>query len=445
MAATELEWAGGTWCAAVELSDRTVDSPLPLGGQPTARLLVRLHGAPLGYLTVSVPPSGFDVSTAAEAAESQFRPQIEAHLREEGLSAPVSDGMLPGPTEACASRVVSTDLVSVVICTRDRSEILASTLERLRHVNHPAFEVLVVDNAPSDESARRVVGAVADADPRFTYVREPRPGASRARNAGLGAARGRYVAFIDDDVAVDRQWLQALVLGFSRRDDVRCVTGLVATAGIGSPFEAYFDARAAAWADRFDAQVLASDTDADPLFPYKPSLYGTGANCAFDRAFFHGLGGFDDALGPGTRALGGEDLDAFIRIILAGGAVAYEPAAVVWHHHRADHAGLMRQLYGYGTGLTAFLTKYLLQSSSRREVLRRIPVGLRRFVGIHAGTTQRLAQGRAKQATTGRPSGARRREALGLLAGPALYLRSRADARRTAAADPSVQGLPPRA
>jgi hypothetical protein len=73
---------------------------------------------------------------------------------------------------------------------------------------------------------------------------------------------------------------------------------------------------------------------------------------------------------------------------LAGHTLAYEPAAVVWHHHRSDLDGLRRQMFAYGTGLSAFLTKHLLDRTTRRAVLRRIPRGLRRAAGI-AGRTHR--------------------------------------------------------
>src|SRR3712207_7943540 len=56
-----------------------------------------------------------------------------------------------------------------------------------------------VDNAPTDDSTRRVVQAVAEADPRFRYVREPRPGLSCARNRGLAEARGEVLAYTDED------------------------------------------------------------------------------------------------------------------------------------------------------------------------------------------------------------------------------------------------------
>ncbi len=51
---------------------------------------------------------------------------------------------------------------------------------------------------------------------------------------------------------------------------------------------------------------------------------------------------FDTALGPATPARGGEDIDAFLQIILAGYRLVYEPRSLVRHHHRRDYADLRR-------------------------------------------------------------------------------------------------------
>jgi GT2 family glycosyltransferase len=389
----------GTWCCELELSTGAVDAVVPRGDQERARVLVRLHGDPLGYLPASLPLDGSAVAAEARARFADRIAQVEADDR----TAP--DG----------------DPVSVVVCTRDRAAQLVACLDRLARLTYPRLEIVVVDNAPTDDSTRDVVAAVTDRDSRFRYVREPRPGLSRARNAGLAAATGRYLAYTDDDVAVDPGWIQGLLRGFGRAPGVGCVTGLVATADIAGAAEEYFDARAASWSTRCEPLLFALDGpgNEDPLFPYSPGVFGTGANLAFDRELLVGLGAFDEALGAGTRTRGGEDLDIFVRVLRAGRAIAYEPAALVWHHHRADREALLGQMYGYGTGLSAFLTKCLLQGDTRRELLGRIPLGLRRMAAIRSTTRERLAE----PATA--PRGALLREFAGFGAGPLLYLQAR--------------------
>lgn len=395
-----------TWCCELELTTGEVRAVAPEAGQPAARVLVRLDGDPLGYLASPLP---LDVAALSARARERFATRV-AQVEADERTAPRGD------------------LVTVVVCTRDRAAHLAACLDRLRTLTYAPLEVVVVDNAPTDASTRDLVAAVAAEDPRFRYVREPRPGLSRARNAGLAAARGRWLAYTDDDVAVDPGWVEGLLRGFGRAPGVGCVTGLVATAGIAGAAEEYFDARAASWSTRCAPLVwsMTGPGSEDPLFPYSPGVFGTGASLALDRALLAELGGFDEALGAGTRTRGGEDLDVFVRVLRAGRGIAYEPAALVWHHHRADREALLGQMYGYGTGLSAFLTKALLQAGTRREVLGRIPLGVRRLLRIRRTTQERLSEPAAA------PKGALLREFLGFGAGPLLYLQARRALRAAA-------------
>jgi glycosyltransferase involved in cell wall biosynthesis len=422
--------APSTWCAELELAGgSTVTGVRPYIGQPRARVLLRLHGDPIGYVDVPAAGAGPDAAEVARAGRERHAAAIAAHLAAEGVPW-TPDAEVP-PAVGCTAPFSSDTEVTVVVCTRDRGPALAECLERLAALTHSYLELLVVDNAPSDDSTRRVVESFAAYDPRFRHVVEPQPGLSRARNRGLAEARGAVVAYTDDDVAVDPGWVQGLLRGFARRADVACVTGLVATVGIDTGEEAYFDARAASWSTRCEPELydLAGNARDDVLYPYSAGVFGTGANFAFDTVVLRELGGFDEALGAGSLTRGGEDLDVFVRVLRAGRALAYEPAALVWHYHRADPAALLRQLYGYGTGLTAYLTKCLLQRDLRRDLVRRIPRGVRHAIEIRRRTKQRLSD------DVPAPQGALASEVRGYLAGPGLYLRAlRANARSRASA-----------
>lgn len=422
------------WCGEFELSGDSA----PIGvvaprDETTMRLLVRMHGEPLGYLSLPRTGTASDAVEIRAAAWREFGAALEAHLVAEGAPIPAESERptwRPGAAPpACPNRVDADELFSVVVCTRNRSESLPACLDRLAALDHPAVEFLIVDNAPDDASTELLVKSYAAADDRFRYLCEPRPGLSRARNAGLAAARGRYIAYTDDDVAVDAGWLRGLARGFQRRADVVCVTGLVCTASISNDSEAYCDARLLSWSTRTRPQLfdMSASRRNDALYPFSAGIFGTGASFAFDRERLVGLGGFDEALGAGTRTRGGEDLDAFVRVLLGGGAIAYEPSAVVWHHHRADEDSLLQQMYGYGTGLTAYLMKLMLHADTRMQVLRRVPAGLGRMAQIKRQTDERLA------ASVTAPRGALRREFTGYLAGPWLYAAARRAARRSEA------------
>jgi len=383
---------GAVLVGQVELSKGVRDIAAPARpGPPYAavRLLVRLHGQPLGFVTLPLVDGRLAASAITEQVSERLHSQVNAHLVEDGLE-PVASIMAAGVGAVrdprCRRRPAggpSGPLVTVVVATRDRPQRLDRCLEALAEVTYAPFEVLVVDNAPSTRETLAVLRERSGVDARVRYVREGRPGLSCARNRGLGEALGELVAFTDDDVVVDPGWLDGVVRGFDRSPSVACVTGLVPSARLDTAEQRYFDRRVS-WAvtctpRRYDRHA---DLQASPLHPYTAGQFGTGANCAFRTAVLRRLGGFDEALGPGTPAGAGEDLDLFVRAILAGHTIAYEPAAIGWHHHRAELDQLRRQLFNYGVGLAAFATKYLSDRRTARDVLVRLPGGLRHLRGI---------------------------------------------------------------
>lgn len=332
-------WSGAIWVGEIWL-----DGPgaieadrYPLRnaeGYHRARLMVRCEAGPLGFVELDVVEQAID--------GRQLRALIADLPRVD--DAPPIAGAVPAPA------------ISVVVCTRDRVSMLATALKSIRAVDYPHLEIVVVDNAGATDATRLYVESLGD--PRMRVVDEPRPGLSRARNTGLSAATGEVVAFTDDDVVVDRHWLNAVARGFGRGPSVSCVSGIVAAAELRTPAQVYFDNRVG-WSTCLRARVFdRSAPPADiPLFPFAVGHYGTGANFAVNRDFAMRLGGFDEALGAGSPAGGGEDLDMFFRVLDAGGQLVYDPAAVVWHRHRADSDGLAAQSRTYGTGLGAWIAK----------------------------------------------------------------------------------------
>jgi GT2 family glycosyltransferase len=383
---------GAVLVRQVELSKDVGDIAAPANSGPAyaaARLLVRLHGQPLGFVTLPLVDGRLAASAIAEQVSERLQSEANAHLVGDGLE-PVASitaagvGAVGDPS--CRRRPAGgpdDPLVTVVVATRDRPQRLARCLRALAAVTYAPFEVLVVDNAPSTRETLALVRERSGVDARVRYVRELRPGLSCARNRGLGEALGELVAFTDDDAVVDPGWLDGVVQGFARSPSVACVTGLVPSAHLDNAEQRYFDRRVS-WAvsctpRRYDPHV---DQQASPLYPYAAGQFGTGANFAFRTAVLRALGGFDEALGAGAPAGGGEDLDVFVRTILAGHTIAYEPAAIVWHEHRDELGQLRRQLFNYGVGLAAFATKYLSDRRTARDILIRLPGGLRHLQSI---------------------------------------------------------------
>ncbi len=399
----------------VELSERLADVA---SDHAAARVLVRLHGLPLGFLDLPVADGALTAAAIHGAVAERL--DVAGHLAVDGLTdvhAPVPEG---GPACHAGGPHSAPVGVSVVLCTRDREQLLRTALASVIAALGPADEVVVVDNAPRTPATRRVVEDLAD--PRMRYLLEARPGLSVARNSGARTARGALIAFTDDDVVVDADWVAGLTRGFTRAARVGCVTGLVPSAELDTEAQHFFD-RKVQWSSTCVPRLFDLDGHRDPgvLYPYSAGIFGTGANFAVSRAAFEALGGFDEALGAGALTRGGEDLDWFVRTLQHGFTLAYEPGAIVWHRHRRDLDDLSDQLYGYGTGLTAYLLKHALTRRGAADLSRRVARGA-------------VLMGRAQKASAdaGIDKALLRRELVGMVHGPVLYARARRKVRRGA-------------
>lgn len=106
-------------------------------------------------------------------------------------------------------------LVSVVVPTRNRADLLLRALNSLRSQSFSNFEVLVVDDGGTDETEAVVQGL---GDSRFFYFRKDHEGAAQARNFGLANTSGEFVAFLDSDDEVLPTWIEDLIQPTERYD-----------------------------------------------------------------------------------------------------------------------------------------------------------------------------------------------------------------------------------
>jgi GT2 family glycosyltransferase len=346
--------------------------------------------------------------------------KINAHLAADGhspaerLADLVSLPTMDLPRCLCRREEVLTrpPLISVVVATRDRPDSLRACLESLSKVRYQRFEIVVVDNNPTTDDTANLI---ANQYQSVHYVREDRPGLAAAHNCGLDAVQGEIVAFVDDDVLVDDQWLAAIAEGFAAADDVGCVTGLILPEQLETPAQLLVEHRGG-YGKGFDLQIFDSGRNrpVDPLFPFAAGRLGSGANMAFNTEMLRSLGGFDRALGVGTFARGGDDLSGFFRVIVAGHRLVYQPSAIVWHRHHRDMAALRNMARGCGIGMGAFLTSSVVHEPKLlADLLRRLPAGT-----AHAFRRKAMPdQLRVHQW----PANLVRAERRGLLVGPLAY------------------------
>jgi GT2 family glycosyltransferase len=393
-----------------------------VGSFASARLLIRLHGHPLGIVSRPLPAAGISPEDLAREVWSELGGAIRAHLRADGL--PTADGLSaaglePDQPPACLSGDLGLPppAVSVVVATHDRPELLTRCLSALAKQSHPNFEVLVVDNAPTSDATSKLFCRDYWSDDRFDYVLEQSPGVSRAKNLGAAHARFDLLAFTDDDAVPDPGWLSALTRAFAA-PQVSCVTGLTLPANLDTRAEQIFEDHVG-FPSTFTPRLfdLGENRPPEPLFPYTTGQLGAGVNLALRTSVFRALGGFDCALGTGTESRGGEDLAFLLDLLQSGHQLAYQPAAIVRHRHRSDMTALRNQVFGYGVGLGAYLARSVAVRPSRL-----IGMGLNAGRGLTHHASRRQSRNGAHSPF---PPDLRRLERLGLLYGPMAYLKAR--------------------
>ena len=252
-----------------------------------------------------------------------------------------------------------TPAVSIVIPTFARPASLRRCLDGIARVDHAtfSFEVIVADDG-GPEPLDALVAAYADAlDIRL--IRQSRAGPAAARNAGVAVARGRLLAFVDDDCVPAPDWLGAFVRE-SERDDRRLLGGRVENALPGNPYST-----ASEQITQFVYEYNRGAQAREPFF--------TTNNMALAADLFRAVGGFATSIPSATA----EDKEFCDRWRAHGLTLAHVPAAVVRHAHELTFARFVRQHFEYGRGI---LTYRMIRR--RRSASRLVPEPLRFYTGL---------------------------------------------------------------
>ncbi|MFT5112760.1 MAG: glycosyltransferase involved in cell wall biosynthesis [Parasphingorhabdus sp.] len=253
-----------------------------------------------------------------------------------------------------ANDLSSNELITVAVCTRNRPDEFTRCLKSILNLSYPNYEVVVIDNAPKNDTVQLLIESNY---PAVRYIRELTPGLSHARNAALAAAKGRIVAFTDDDAVADKNWLTAIARTFAASTEVSVVTGLVIPLQLKNEAQLVVE-RYWSFNRGFQRKWFRSSGDLKASH-VEAFQYGAGVNMAIDRQWAVDTGGFEVKLGAGTPNGGGEDMDIFFRALLSGRALVYEPAALVHHRHRDTWQGVENQITAWGKGYGAYLRRCL--------------------------------------------------------------------------------------
>ena len=216
-------------------------------------------------------------------------------------------------------------MISVCLCTRNRANSLARTLDALKACRPPsqAWELVIVDNGSTDATPT-IIARYQDQLP-VRAVTEPKRGVSNARNAGVRAARGEYLIWTDDDVIPCPDWLILYEAAFLRSPDIDLFGGRIVPV-LQEPAPAWFRDTAPLLFMPLAARDFGPEpVDFDPAVERIPY----GANFAVRAAVLQRFP-FDPIYGPGGP-YSGDETTVFCAMIAAGHRGLSVPGADVEH------------------------------------------------------------------------------------------------------------------
>lgn len=247
--------------------------------------------------------------------------------------------------------------LTIIIPTKNRVQILAQLLESIRQLEdigtiHP--EVIVADNNSADDTYNFAASLANNFPTTIRVLKVVKPGKSAAINEALRTAQAEYVAFLDDDVIVDRGWLRALE-AFLGTGNFQVGQGKI---GLCSPE-----------ANDPETRKLLSRYRTIPHLDHGPDVKEVhslnGANFFISRDLLNRIGGFDERLGPGASGTS-EDVDVAHRLAQAGIRIGYARDCIVYH--RVDRTRLS-DLYFQQIHRRQGLSRLLIKDRSYFQIL----------------------------------------------------------------------------
>lgn len=215
-------------------------------------------------------------------------------------------------------------MISVVVCTYNRSELLYKCLQSLtgQTLDSSLFEVLILDNNSTDATPK-IADRFVKNNQNFRNISELNQGLSHARNRGWREARGKYVAYIDDDAKATPDWCERILNVFN--------TVTPTPVAVGGQIHPFYEIPPPAWfTDDFEIRTWGEHSGFLEL-PRARSGF-SGSNMAFQRRILERFGGFSTLFGiVGGKLRMGEDTEFFYRIYDEESNFWYDPLILVYH------------------------------------------------------------------------------------------------------------------
>jgi glycosyltransferase involved in cell wall biosynthesis len=244
---------------------------------------------------------------------------------------------------------MSSPLVSVVVPTHNRAQMVERCLEALAAQTYTAFEVIVVDDGSRDDT-QQVLARFAQRHPQLALTllkNDPQRGANASRNRGISASRGSLIAFEDDDCEADPGWVAGLAASFVS-ERVGAVTGTVHDPEPKNIYDLAFGGTHRVYGVAREGALHATRL--------------VGCNMCVRRALLEGKLDEDRAAVTSDTSVSGrgDEEDLYLKLKAEGHEVHVAPQAAVLHVHHYSRRSFFRQAYRGGGSAARLGYKYHL-------------------------------------------------------------------------------------
>lgn len=249
--------------------------------------------------------------------------------------------------------------LSVIVCTRNRSEEIAECLPGLAEQAKlfSDVEIIIVDNGSTDNTKEIVEQLSASLEYKFRYIYEPIAGLCQARNRGGNDASGNILAYIDDDERIGQNWISQ-ICAFFRNNTFDSLGGKIEVNIEGKP--PLHISNEMMW---FFGQSSLGEKAKVLTYPQYPQ----GGNFAVKKSAFQAIGGFDTNL-----KLYGDETEFFKRFSEQGFSMYYDPKVLVCQSipaNRLKKNELRVKSYKWGEGSA---TRWMLSNGASFKRVREV-------------------------------------------------------------------------
>ena len=224
-------------------------------------------------------------------------------------------------------------LASIIIPTYNRSDVIVRSLETwaAQTLSETEFEIIVVDNNSTDNSAQLIQDFMAD-KPNFQYLLETHKGSTNARHAGARIAQSDILIFCDDDGLFNTQCIQEIINVYEANEKVAAVAGKI---------EIQWDAPAPYWIEPYLFMLGRLNYGNEVI--YRHDIYLNGGIFSIRKAVFNELRGFNPDL-VGDYLVGDGDTGLVIKLHKAGKLIGWTPKAEMQHLQLVAKQGTERDM-----------------------------------------------------------------------------------------------------